>query len=97
MWGVSHVEADRALLVESTPELDVVDLGPTRNLMEYDIDLAERTMRLHDEAPDRPCCSICGAAYPCRWARWGRIVLKGAGWSDAEIDTAYRPLPGAKI
>jgi len=82
MW-----ETDRAPLVESTPDLDVVDLGPTSNLMEFDIELASRTVWLHSEmlAPDGPRCVSCGGAHPCRWARWGRVVLMGGGWSDAEM------------
>jgi len=79
------------LVGSSTSELGVVDLGPTSNLMEFDIDLAMRTARLHREmpAPDGPCCLSCGATHPCRWARWARCVLVGAGWSDAAIDANH--------
>jgi len=82
------VRSEPSLLGSSTSELGVIDLGPTSNLMEFDIDLALRTVRLHREvtAPDRPRCSSCEAAHPCRWARWARCVLMGAGWSDVEID-----------
>ncbi len=83
------MRATNRAVVAPTPELDVVDLGPTSSLMEFDIDLAARTAWIHRTmpAPDGPRCLSCGAAHPCRWARWARCVLMGAGWSDAEIAT----------
>lgn len=69
-------------------ELDLVDIAPLSNLMDLDIELATRAARVHAGTMTRAGwrCASCGAAHPCRWQRWARCLLLGAGWSQADVD-----------
>jgi len=52
-----------------------------------DVPLAQRAVMIHqaEEWPGMIRCRNCGGRWPCRLDRWGRSVLRAAGWSDADV------------